>query len=247
MSKKIMTKFISCLSILALILQSCKDDSYLTTPPPASDNSFVEQFDTLSAALNQGWFIKNRSVPIGTGIWAQGPGNSAYSSQSTNDGCIFSDASCCHDANAFNGVISNWVISPLVDMQNGDRIIFYTKTTDGTWGDRLQVRLNIKNTGTECGRADNPGDFTNLILDINPQNASNDSTNIYGIPDPIYIYDPNNSFPTDWTRFEATIKDLSGPTLGRIAFRHYVPNGGDNGMGMNVYLDSVAYVSASRH
>ena len=233
-----------CLTIL--ILQSCKDDAYLATPP-AINQSFVEQFDTLTAAQARGWVIKNRSVPIGTGVWAQGDNFTAYSSKATNDGCIVSSASACHDSAAYGGTISNWVMSPVITMQNNDHIIFYTMTTDGTWGDRLQVRLNPNNTGTECGRDTSAGDFTLNILDINPFNASNDAANIYQIPAAFYTYDPIDSYPIDWTRFVATVSGLSGPTRGRFAFRHYVPFGGDNGMGFNVLLDSVAYVSVNHH
>ena len=93
---KILNKAFAYSGILLLILQSCKDDSYLAVPLPVPDQSFVEQFDTLSAAEGRGWIAKNKSVPIGTGVWSQGPYFSAYSSQSTNDGCIESDASACN-------------------------------------------------------------------------------------------------------------------------------------------------------
>lgn len=247
MRKKTSAKFFIYLMALVLVLQSCKDDSYLDKQLPIPDQSFVEQFDTLTSAQARGWVIKNRSQPIGTGVWSQGPANSAYSSQSTNDGCIISDASACHDSVTFGGTISNWVMSPVITLQNNDIIIFYTETQDGTWGDRLQVRVNINNTGTECGYGSGYGDFTGLLLDINPRNASNDSANIYGIPSPPYLYDAANSYPTSWTRFVATIQGLTNPSQGRFAFRHYVPFGGDNGMGFSVLLDSVAYVSVNHH
>jgi hypothetical protein len=247
MKKKTLAKFFSFFILAFLILQSCKNDSYLLTPPPIPGNSFVEQFDTLTAAQNRGWVIKNRSIPIGPAIWSQSAFNTAYSSQATSNGCIFSNVSCCHDSIAFTGTVSNWVISPVTTLQNNDHIIFYTKTTDGTWGDRLQVCINIKDTSTECGRADDPGNFSIKLLDIDSLNVSNDAANIYSIPAPFYIYDPVNSYPTAWTRFDAIVSGLSKPTQGRFAFRHYVPNGGDDGMGIEILLDSIAYVSVNHH
>src|SRR5664279_3083593 len=54
---------ISCLAVL--VFHSCKDDSYLTKIPPVADQSFVEEFDTASAALARGWQFKNASDPTG--------------------------------------------------------------------------------------------------------------------------------------------------------------------------------------
>jgi hypothetical protein len=247
MKKIASANFFTFFIVLLLVLQSCRNDSYLTLPAPVPDQSFVEEFDTLTAAQSRGWVIKNRSEPIGPGIWSQGPVGSAYSSKSTNDGCIISDATACHDSALYKGTLSNWVISPVIILQNNDHIVFYTKTMDGTWGDRLQVRLNIVDTSTNCGDGNDPGNFTDSLLDINPHNASSDAANLDAIPDSIYIYDPVNSYPTNWTRFIASVQGLSKPIKGRFAFRHYVPNGGDNGLGLDVLLDSVAYISVNHH
>ena len=65
-------------------------------------------------------------------------------------------------------VISNWLISPVVTMQNGDKITFYTRTQllpnafasgDSTdYGNNLEVCFNRKNEGTYVGVAHDPTD-----------------------------------------------------------------------------------------
>jgi hypothetical protein len=132
-------------------------------------------------------------------------------------------------------VISNWVISPAITMQNGDKIIFYAKspvntTTGEDFIDRLQVRVNKHNDGTACGDGINPGDFDLAILDIN--SFYNARPNPYGFPD-------------TWTRFEATVSGLDGPTKGRFAFRYYLEYAGDypGDTGYGMALDQVTYKS----
>ncbi len=269
MRKTILRKVLAYSSIALLVLQSCKDDSYLVTAVPVPDQSMVEEFDTLTAAKGKGWLTRNRSEPIGRGVWVQGlSGNQfsgttdAYSSKATSIGFISADYQSCEISGALgDGTISNWVISPKVILQNGDKIIFYTRGTDTVvrWGDRLQVCINKNNDGIECGRGLDPGDFDVVLLDINPLVASGftvprPASQAYpwpyaaGSPPPYgIIYDNAQAYPRTWTRFEARIpaNTLTGPTTGRFAFRFFVPNGGTNGRGDMVCLDSVAYVSAS--
>ncbi len=258
MRKAILRSFYACTFVAALSLQSCKDDSNLTTALPIPDQSIVEEFDTLAAAKSKGWLVRNRSEPIGPGIWQQGLSSqaattyTAYSTKSVATGFISTDFTSALNNNPGEGTISNWIISPAVILQNGDKIIFYSKQEDtlGTWGDRMQVLINKKNDGIECGRGNSTGDFT-PILDINPLNASGVSPNPF--TDPAhpsakrYIFDPVAAFPAFWTRFEAVVRGLEAPTKGRFALRYYVPFGGTNGWGgTSISVDSVAYVSASR-
>jgi hypothetical protein len=242
-----------------LVLQSCKDDSNLITLPPVPDQSLVEDFDTLTAAKSRGWLVRNRSEPIGPAVWQQGLSANAaitydaYSSKSTANGFISTDYTSCISSNPGEGTISNWIISPKVILQNGDRIIFYSRIDDtlSTYGDRLQVLINKHNDGIECGRGTNAGDFDTKLLDINPLNASGNPTNPFaagsGYPTNIYYYDPVAAYPAYWTRFEAVVKGLDDPTNGRFALRYFVPMGGTDGRGGTcISVDSVAYISASR-
>ena len=110
------------------------------------------------------------------------------------------------------GTISNWLISPELDFASTEQITFWTRTIDVPLSpDRLQVRLSSSGASTNVGTiATDVGDFTTLLLDINPT---------YTVDD----------YPVIWTQY--TISSASLPTsgTGRIAFRYFVENGGSAG------------------
>lgn len=239
----------SGLAIMAL--QACrKDDEAMMALPAVPDQSFVEEFDTTSSAFSRGWVPVNASAPKGRSIWVQGLFNDPnitglpypipfgpFSSKGSYAGFIGTDYL---STSAAAGVISNWLISPVVTMQNGDKIVFYTRTAlydlgggDSTdFANRLQVKLT-KSESLNVGFGLDAGDFTSTLLDINPDLLEQHTSPA--------LYDPN-AYPTRWTRFEAKVGGLSGPTKGRFAFRYFVEGGGSNGLGSAVAIDSVAYV-----
>jgi len=238
---------LASLSILTL-LQSCKDDSYLLAPPPVPDQSFVEEFDTAQNAYNRGWRYINRSDLIGRRNWQNPDGNSGVpflSWSGTGNGYLWADYQSTASA---AGTISNWAVSPEVVMQNGDKIVFYTRTQlyffngDSTdFVNRMQVRLN-KTTSLNCGDGTDAGDFTIPLLDVNPfyyeflKSAFNNPAN------PLYSQ-ARQAYPHVWTRFEATVIGLNEPTKGRFAFRYFTEEAGNNGRGSSIGIDSVAYIS----
>lgn len=237
--------------IALLLLQACrKDDAAMMALPALPNQSFVEEFDTADAAYMRGWRYINVSVPKGTGFWTQGMFNdplvtglpapipfNAYSSKGSYVGFIGADFTSTLGG---PGIISNWVVSPVVTMQNGDKIQFYTRGVlyfdpfvgDSTdYANRLQVRMSTANESLNVGSGNSPGDFKTALLDINPDYK--EAT--------IPLYDPA-SYPIRWTKFEATVGGLNGPTKGRFAFRYYLENGGFPGLGSGVGIDSVAYI-----
>ena len=231
-------------SFLSLfIFQSCKDDSYLLDAPPIPNQSFVEEFDTIQNAHDRGWRFINRSHDIGVTDWEQGSisgGIFPYSSRGTNVGFISSDYQATAGAAE---TISNWAISPSTWMKNGDKIIFYTRCLlyaiaggDATdYANRLQVRVNPVDDGLNVGDAEDPGDFTKTLLDINP----------FYIEYHILSPDPT-AYPALWTRFEATVFGLNKPMKSRFALRYFVEEAGNNGRGSEIAVDSVAFVSVNR-
>ena len=218
--------------------------------PGTPDQSFVEEFDTADAAYMRGWRYINVSEPKGTGFWTQGMFNdplvtglptpipfNAHSSRGSYVGFIGADYTSTLGG---PGTISNWVVSPVITMQNGDRILFYTRgvlyfdifLNDSTdYANRLQVRMSTENESLNVGSGNSTGDFKYALLDINPDYREAIFQN----------YDPL-SYPIRWTKFEAKVGGLNGPTKGRIAFRYYVEDGGFPGLGSGVGLDSVAYI-----
>jgi hypothetical protein len=237
---------------LALVaLQACrKDDAAMMAMPGVSNQSFVEEFDTTGSAFARGWQPINTSMPKGTSVWVQGMFNNPlitfldypipfgpHSSKGSYAGFIGADFT---STSAAAGIISNWLVSPVVIMQNGDKIIFYTRTAlydlggDSTdFSNRLQVKMNGNNEGLNVGNGNGTGDFTTTLLDINPGYAEAHTSPA--------LFDPT-AYPIRWTRFEAKVGGLNGPTRGRFAFRYYVEGGGSNGLGSGVGIDSVAYV-----
>jgi hypothetical protein len=135
--------------------------------------------------------------------------------------------------------------------------------------DRLEVRLNINNDGMNVGTlaGDGVGDFNTIILAVNGFGESDGVGPFYLSSDmpPASIAGTNPlSYPKLWTRFIATVSGLQKPVMGRFALRHYVEDAGPGwiryqwpvysptvptnlnnipGLGGNVAIDSVAYVS----
>ena len=241
MRKLIVPKFIIIISLAALVFQSCKKNNSPAKIPPVADQSFVEEFDTASAAKSRGWQFINTSDPKGSGVWQDGGSTSpffkAYSNKGSNAGFIGTDYT---STSAAAGTISNWLVSPSLIMQNGDKISFYTRavqafngvndTTD--FGNSLQVRMNPLNDQINLGIGLSYNNFTQILLDINP-----------GLVYSSVITPNPNAYPSQWTRFEVTVTGLNGPVKARFAFRYFVTNGGSNGNASGIGIDLVTYKS----
>ncbi|MBC7851105.1 MAG: choice-of-anchor J domain-containing protein [Chitinophagaceae bacterium] len=266
MRKSPLSKILLTFAIGAVAFGACKkDDPSFLTIPPVPDQSFVEEFDTVAKSFERGWVPINNSNPKGSSVWSQGgaplPFFAPYSSNGTYAGFIAADYL---STSGTDDVISNWLISPVVMMQNGDKITFYTRTLllpnafttgDSTdYGNNLEVCINTLNEGTNVGVANDPkdpayngatdrGDFS-LVLTINPA-IYNSGAQYWEYPwahSNSGLYEPN-SFPADWTKFEVIVSGLSSPRKGRFAFRYYTLDGGSNGNGSAVGIDQVTYTS----
>lgn len=248
MKKSTLSGFLLALLSILTLLQSCKDDSYLLAPPSTPDQSFVEEFDTAQNAYNRGWRFINRSDLIGRTNW-QNPtvlaGIPFLSYSGTGTGYLWADyQSTASDA----GTISNWAVSPVLTMQNGDKIIFYTRAeldffnNDSTdFVNRMQVRLN-KTTSLNCGDGTDPGDFTIPLLDVNPFYYEFLKSAFNNPSDPLF-QQARQAYPHVWTRFEATVIGLNEPTKGRFAFRYFTEEAGSNGRASSIGIDAVSYIS----
>jgi hypothetical protein len=241
--RKFTKMYLGVLTITSMVVfGSCKDDSYLVVPKPIPDQSFTEEFDTIQKAFERGWKPINRSVPIGSGVWSQGVATAfpAYSSNATNNGYAvvdFNSSGIIASGVTTPALINNWLVSKPLMIKNGDKIVFYTRTSQQTapdeYADRLEVRVNPYNSTDNVGRGDGNqvGDFTLPLLIINSNLAVNGP----------------NSYPRDWTKYTATVLGVPEPTMGRFAFRYYMPNAGPAATNVNgnvIGLDSVAYISA---
>ena len=118
------------------------------------------------------------------------------------------------------GNISNWLISPVVTVENGDVVSFWSrKGTSGTidYADRLELRMSTATTHTNpTGGSTNVGSFTTVGVTVNPTLATG------------FVY------PKVWTRYSFTVSGLTGPTAVKFGFRYFVTNGGPSGANSDI-------------
>ncbi|MFQ5502119.1 MAG: choice-of-anchor J domain-containing protein, partial [Phycisphaerae bacterium] len=168
-----------------------------------AQSSFTEGFDNVGPTspgddgptnlISQGWSFSNQSAPTGSETWEDGMAGGFPFSPYAGTSYLGIDSL---STDFFGGDISNWAVLPdIPGLVAGDVMSFYVEALDSSNADTLQIRYSPSgNTNTGSGVTD-VGDFTSLLLDINP-------------------------IPTSgWTRFEVTI-----PGSGRIAFRYFVQN-----------------------
>ena len=150
----------------------------------------------------------NHSTTIGTTGWFQG--NSAVFPAQGGAATSYIGANFNNTTNA--DTISNWLLTPPLTLQNGAVLTFWTRTVDApAFPDRLQVRMSTNGASTNVGTtATDVGDFTTLLLDINPT---------YTL----------TGYPNVWTQFTVTVSGVASPTTGRLALRYFVENGGPSG------------------
>ena len=175
---------------------------------------FSENFDSFPPGS---WVNVNNSAPPGTTDWFHGNSGIFAAQQGAADAY----AAANFNGAAFGGNISSWLITPTLSLDNGQVFSFYTRTeSPAAFGDRMQVRLSSNGSSTDVGTTvSSVGDFSNLLLDINPSAA-------------------DSGYPDDWTLYSLTLSGLSGPISGRLAFRYLVTDTSLNGN--YIGLDTVA-------
>jgi hypothetical protein len=189
--------------------------------------AITEGFDNITTLPAAGWATQNNSVPVGTTGWFQG-NSTVFPSQS---GAPTSYIGANFNATTGANTISLWLLTPQRTFNNGDVIKFWTRTTTGNpFPDRLQVRRSSAGASTNVGTgATGVGDFTNLLIDINPTYNTGGGS-------------PPANYPEVWTEITLTLSGLAGPTSGRIAFRYFVEDGGPQGDNSNyIGIDTFSY------
>jgi len=194
----------------------------------AATPAFAEGFEDITTLPGKGWFIQNNSTPPGTATWFQG-NPTVFPAQA---GPTNSYIGVNFDSSTGSNTISNWLLTPVIEFRNGDVITFYTRTTStAQFADRLQVRLSTNGASTNVGTGvTGVGDFTNLVLDINPT----------------YVAGPSGGYPVVWTQYTITITNATAGVSGRLAFRYFVEDGGPDGANSNyIGIDTFAYTPAA--
>jgi hypothetical protein len=194
---------------------------------PASAQVLTENFNNPTTLLNRGWFTQNSSPsPDSGGSWGPGGGLFDPPASAPNGSYWATDVTATSDQSATGVTLSDWLGTPVLNINNGDRISFFTRTRNPEEGpSRLEIRLSTNGASTNVGTTPTSvGDFTTVLGTVNPSLAA-------------------NVYPTSWTQFTFTVSGLAGPATGRIAFRYFITYGGFNAPnGDTIGLDSVSYV-----
>jgi hypothetical protein len=180
----------------------------------------VEDFNDITTLTASGWNMQNLSAPVGTTGWFQGNATVFPAFNGATDDYIGAN----YNNTGNTGTISNWLIAPTVTLRNGDVFTFYSRQAVTTYADRMQVCLSTNGSSTNVGAtATSVGDFTTLLLDINPTLTA-------------------TGYPEVWTLYTITISGLPAPTSGRLAFRYFVTNAGFSGTNSDyIGIDAFTY------
>ena len=188
--------------------------------------SLTENFDNIASLPGAGWAITNNSEPEGVNNWFQGNPVVFPAHEGTEEAYV---AANFNSAGEDPGDISNWLMTPELDLSNGAELSFWTRTVENpaSWADRLEVRLSTAGDSTDVGTGyEGVGDFDTVLLSVNP-----DLT--------------DTGYPGDWAEFTLTIDGLEAPATGRIGFRYFVPDSGALGTaGDFIGVDTVSYEAA---
>ncbi|HEU4471885.1 MAG TPA: choice-of-anchor J domain-containing protein [Flavisolibacter sp.] len=223
MNKKFSILFLGGLAVaMSSLLYSCEKD-YEAAPAPVN-RALIEDFDTVANLYSKGWAFVNNSRPQGAATWQQGvyaPGKlgpdgfPAFSYRAAADEYAFAGFASGDGVST----LSSWMLTPELQMRNGDKFSFFTRTfTGSTFPDRMEVRMCLSENTTDVGRdANSVGKYTTRLTVVNPN-----------------LQTGNAGYPQNWTKVDLTIAGLpEGIVKRRIAFRYFVTNGGPSGANSN--------------
>lgn len=178
-------------------------ETVINLDPPADDGQI----------LATGWQGALRSTPQGfTGVFQGVPpdgmgGGAAFAAHLGPDNSYMGVAFTSAGSFGPEDVISTWMMSPTLEIENGDVFSFYTRTASfSVFPDRLNIRLSTNGDSTDVGTSSfSLGDFTTLLTSVNPNLE-------------MAVY------PDEWTKFEVEFTGFAEPFVGRIAFHYFVEN-----------------------
>ncbi len=180
-----------------------------------------QDFNSASGAA--GWTKINNSSPTGLTGWFMG-NPLIFAAYNGADSAYF--AANYNNTTGSTGVISNWLISPTVTLNNGGVFQFATRTNTAPAGqtapDRLELYMGTGAATIPTG-TNSMGTFTTLLVTVNPSLTT-------------------TGYPTNWTVYTTTLSGLTGTLAGRFAFRYFVTSAGPTGTNSSyVGIDGVRY------
>jgi PEP-CTERM motif len=112
--------------------------SFITVSTAHAAPILVENFDDITTLSGSGWSLVNVSSPVGVTGWFQG--NAAVFA--AQDGAPDSYIAANFLGAGFGGVLDEYLISPLLTLNNGDTLSFFARTADAFFNDGLEVLLD---------------------------------------------------------------------------------------------------------
>jgi PEP-CTERM motif len=208
----------------------------------ASLNEGFEPPDNSIAQLqSEGWTFINNSNPVGTQTAPWVIDNDAPPQTGTplfpNSGSNWIGTSFQSGTIGVGHVVSDWMILPTMTFQPDGSLTFFTISTGSDdFPDRLQVLLSLNGSSSNVGSAgstSNFGDFTNLLLDINPNYSTT------------YTPGTNNGYPNLGANSAQKYVEYSVPNLGqfagdtgRIAFHYFLTD--TSTQGSDIAVDDIS-------
>jgi hypothetical protein len=188
---------------------------------------------TAHANLIEGFDAAGNSVPTPTGIFVSGwlnvnnsdhPNTTGFNWEGGDSGVFgwnaqspaSSTTSFVQDSfqSSTGSVLSDWLLTPVLSLQNGDVLSFYTVAAKNTtFANDLQVYVSQNGASTNVGsNAQTPtgGDFQLL-----PGGDLNPTLSPTGYP---------LTLPNGWTLETFTLTGITPGATGRIGLRYYIPN-----------------------
>lgn len=206
---------------------SAREGSILGGPPPGTDTVVAdiidEEFVDITTLPGDGWLLINNSEPLGVTSWFQG--STAVFPAHNGLPTEYIGANYNNCGTGTPEIISNWLVSPEIDLDAVGVFAFFTRTAAGSsWPDRMQVR--ISNAGSDVGTSSTDvGDFTTMLDDINGG---------YTL----------GGYPEEWTEFSYDNLGVGG--TGHLALRYFVEGAGPAGVNSNfIGVDSFTVDSGS--
>jgi hypothetical protein len=186
---------------------------------------FTQNFNSYSSVISasSNWTVVNNSSPLGITSWFMGNPN-FFQAYTGPDSTYF--AANYNNTAGSTGTISNWLITPTVNLTNGGVLQFATRTatTQTPAPDRLEVYLSTAGTGSNVGNTSTSlGTFSTQVTTVNAGLTA-------------------NGYPAVWTVITTTLSGITGTVSGRFGFRYFVTSAGPQGTNGNyIGLDEIKY------
>lgn len=163
-----------------------------------------QNFDNVATLAADGWVMTNNSSPLGGTGWYQGQ-TAVFAS---HDGAADSYIAANYNNTTFGGNVSNWLLTPQLDLSQALTISFWTRTDASAYLDTLELRVSTSGASTDVGATDSSvGNFSNLIASI-------------GTATP---------YPEGWKQYTVSLAGQGAGVSGRFGFRYAFVDSSVNG------------------